>query len=97
MKFYNNAYRNTREDFNDIHNFLKELYVLAGKPQVWEFVRFEFWQVFESVRSKDPDFLYKNAHIWRTEFGKPVGLFISEEGDDYFSIVVHPEYPNLDE
>ncbi|MFD2877172.1 hypothetical protein ACFTAO_16115 [Paenibacillus rhizoplanae] len=36
-----------------------------------------------------------NAHLWKNEAGEITGLFISESGGGFFSLIVHPDYPHL--
>lgn len=96
MKYYSQKYQNTKQDFYDIHHFLKQLTFLLG-PQVWEFVRFEFWQVAEALFSNDPNFLVNNACLWRDEEGILRGIFISEKGDNSFNLLVDPNHQILND
>lgn len=83
----------TDEDFLDAQSFLSELHTLSGLPQTWEFVRIEYWRWFDSpTKQKDPSFYATNAHLWKNELGKVIGLFISEHGKKYFSVFVHPDH-----
>ncbi|WP_340022802.1 GNAT family N-acetyltransferase [Paenibacillus sp. FSL K6-1096] len=95
MKAVHEKYTDTPENFNTVHAFLRKMVTLTGKLQTWEFVRFEFWKRHEASKSADPDFMENNAHLWRNEAGEITGLFISESGGSFFSIMVHPGYPHL--
>lgn len=56
MKAFNEKYIDTPENFNNVHAFLRKMVTLTGKLQTWEFVRFEFWDKYEALKSADPDF-----------------------------------------
>ncbi|MEK3714378.1 GNAT family N-acetyltransferase [Paenibacillus sp. FSL R7-0333] len=95
MKAFNEKYIDTEENFNNVHAFLRKMVTLTGKLQTWEFVRFEFWNRYEAPKSADPNFMENNAHLWKNEAGEITGLFISESGGGFFSLIVHPDYPHL--
>lgn len=95
MKITNERYTDSCENFNEVHSFLRKMVRMTGKLQTWEFVRLEFWRWCESNKSGDPFFKENNAHIWRSETGEMAGLFISESGGSFFSLIVHPQHPNL--
>lgn len=88
-------YVDTCENFNDVHAFLRQMVTLTGKLQIWEFVRLEFWKWHEVTKSADPHFTENQGRLWRNEAGELVGLFISESGGEFFSLVVHPDYPHI--
>ncbi|OMF94812.1 GNAT family N-acetyltransferase [Paenibacillus sp. FSL R7-0337] len=95
MKTFNEKYLDTEENFNNVHAFLRKMVPLTGKLQTWEFVRFEFWNRYEAPKSTDPNFMENNAHLWKNEAGEIIGLFISESGGSFFSLIVHPDDPQL--
>ncbi|WP_238649987.1 GNAT family N-acetyltransferase [Paenibacillus piscarius] len=95
MKAVHEKYIDTPENFNTVHAFLRKMVTLTGKLQTWEFVRFEFWNQYEAPKSADPNFMEHNAHLWKNEAGEITGLFISESGGGFFSLIVHPDYPYL--
>lgn len=95
IKAFNEKYVDTQENFNNVHAFLRKMVTLTGKLQTWEFVRFEFWNRYEAPKSADPNFMENNAHLWKNEAGEITGLFISESGGGFFSLIVHPDYPHL--
>lgn len=95
MEVMNENYVDTVENFNKVRTFLSQMIARTGKLQTWEFVRFEFWRENEAGKSKDPHFMENNAHLWKDEAGEVVGLFISESGGEFFSLIVDPDYPHL--
>lgn len=95
MEIVNEKYIDTVENFNKVHTFLNQMVTRTGKLQTWEFVRFEFWKWREATKSTDADFMENNAHLWKNEAGEVVGLFISESGGEFFSLIVHPDYQQI--
>lgn len=95
MKAVHEKYVDAPENFNNTHHFLRKLVTWTGKLQTWEFVRFEFWYRYEAPKSTDPDFMENNARLWKNEADEIIGLFISESGGSFFSLIVHPDYPDL--
>lgn len=95
MSVISEKYVDTCENFNKVHTFLRKMITLTGKLQTWEFVRLEFWKWHEAVKSTDPNFMENHAHLWKNEADEVVGLFISESGGDFFSLVIHPDYPHI--
>ena len=95
MSITNEKYIDSFENFNVVHAFMRKVFTLTGKPQTWEFVRLEFWKTREASKNADPNFMENNAHLWKNESCEIVGLFISESGGSYFSLIVHPDYPEI--
>lgn len=95
MKAVHAKYIDAPENFKNAHHFLRKLVTWTGKLQTWEFVRFEFWNRYEAPKSTDPNFMENNAHLWKNEADEIIGLFISESGGSFFSLMVHPDYPHL--
>lgn len=95
MRVISEKYTDTLEAYNEVHAFLRKMVLLTGKLQTWEFIRLEFWKRHEAVKSTDPYFMENQARLWKHVSGELAGLFISENGGEFFSLIVHPDYPYI--
>ena len=87
MTITEHSYTNSDVEFNLIKDFLFDL---SDYPEVdlnWDAGRMDWWR-YSIHAEKELDFFQANAHYWRSDSGKVVGLFISEYGrDDFFALV----------
>lgn len=74
-----------------------DAYLAAGKPQGWDFTRWEMWTYTNHERRTDEEFFRKNGHLWRDGRGEIAGLFVSEGGRDFFSVLARPGTPVIAE
>ncbi len=94
MNLTDHQFNNTHAEYKLIKELLLEI---EGHPELdnnWEPGRMDWWR-YNSHSQKDVEFFQANAHYWKTDKDKVVGLFITENGRDDFFIVMHPDFLDL--
>jgi len=91
MKITDYSFTNNDREYNLIKELLLEIENHPEMDNNWEPGRMDWWR-YNSHAGKDVDFFQANAHYWKTETDKVVGLFITEYGKDDFFIVSHPNH-----
>jgi ribosomal protein S18 acetylase RimI-like enzyme len=94
MKITDFSFTNSNSEYNLIKELLLEIETYPEIDNNWDPGRIDWWR-YNSHAEKGVDFFQANAHYWKTETGRIVGLFISEYGKDDFFIVVHPSFWTL--
>ena len=94
MKITDHDYTNNDSEYKLIKELLLEIETHPEIDNNWEPGRMDGWR-YNAHAEKGVDFFRANAHYWKTETDRVVGLFISEYGRDDFFIVVHPNHWDL--
>jgi len=94
MKIYHKPYSGYKKEYYEMRDLLVKSAKLSQKPLNWLIGRLDNWRyaAFTDKIDKDPAYYQKNAHLWKNEKGELIGFFISENGKNYFEIMIHPEY-----
>ncbi len=81
--------------FQEVREFLVDVYLAGGRLFGWEFTRWEMWTYTFHERKNDAEFFHRNCRLWRDEQGKIAGIFISEGGKEAFALVPRPGTPGI--
>lgn len=94
MSVTDHSFTNTDAEYNLIKELLLEIESFPEMDNNWDPGRMDWWRYNYHVE-KGVEFWQTNAHYWKTDTNKVVGLFITEYGRDDFFIVVHPNHWEL--
>ncbi len=89
MNIIDFAYHDTDQEFQELRDFLIELYATDRTIRTWLFSRLEFWRACAASR-REPGFCRANARIWRDDMGRIAGVFLSDKGDSGFHVLLRP-------
>lgn len=99
MQFYDEHYRDTKAQYQQLSDFLIETYALTGRPDNWLAGRLQDWKYGANAQlaEHDPDFFKQKVHLWRNPAGTLVGFCIAEYGDGSLYLQAHPHYRQLED
>lgn len=95
MRYTGNPLQYSLEEHLNISNFISSVYKASKQLDDFPLARFEIW-VYEHY-SENTNFYADNCHIWRDYNDEIVGIFISEDGENGFHLISHPQNTEITE
>lgn len=95
MRYTGNPLQYSLEEHLNISNFISSVYEASKQLDDFPLARFEIW-VYEHY-SENTNFYADNCHIWRDYNDEIVGIFISEDGENGFHLISHPQNTEITE
>lgn len=95
MRYTGNPLQYSLEEHLNISNFISSVYEASKQLDDFPLARFEIW-VYEHY-SENTNFYADNCHIWRDYNDEIVGIFISEDGENGFHLINHPQNTEITE
>lgn len=89
MKYTGKPLQYSLKEHLNISNFISSVYRTTKQLDDFPLARFEIW-VYEHY-NENTDFFADNCHIWRDDSGEIAGILISEDGENGFHLISHPQ------
>jgi len=95
MSIIGSAYNNTEEEYQQVFKFISSVYSHTQKMDDFTLSRLEIWFYEHFFQDTTNSFFTLNCHLWKHSSNEIVGLFVSEDGENGFHLITHPEHFEL--